>query len=156
MKTFHYKTEQLLPVDINKAWDFFSSPENLSVITPPALDFTIFDDLKDKEIYTGMIINYRVKPLFGIPVKWQTEITDVEKPFSFTDRQLKGPYNLWEHHHRFVEKADGVLVMDHVRYQLPFGFIGTISHSLVIRKKLDDIFTFRRSTLTSLFGEIWR
>lgn len=153
MKTFHFKTEQLLPVDINEAWDFFSSPENLSVITPPALDFTILDDLKDKEIYTGMIINYRVKPLFGIPVKWQTEITDVEKPFSFTDRQLKGPYYLWEHHHGFVEKADGVLVMDHVRYQLPFGFIGTISHSLVIRKKLDDIFDFRRSTLKRLFGE---
>lgn len=154
MKIFQYKTEQLLPVDISKAWDFFSSPGNLAVITPPALDFTILSDIEDKQIYTGMIIDYKVKPLFGISVNWQTEITDVEKPFSFTDRQLKGPYKLWEHHHWFIEKANGVLVMDHVCYQLPFGVIGTISHSLIVRKKLDHIFNFRRSTLTRLFGEI--
>ena len=35
--------------------------------------------------------------------------------------------------------------------------LGTVEFDiLVVRKKLDDIFTFRRSTLTSLFGEIRR
>lgn len=156
MKTFELKTEQFLPVSINKAWEFFSSPKNLSVITPPSLDFVVLTDLADDEIYPGMIIDYTVRPLFGISVKWKTEITNVDKPHSFTDRQIKGPYAFWEHKHYFIEKDDergkGVVVMDHVRYQLPFGIIGGIAHTLIVRKKLQEIFDFRRKTLTTILG----
>jgi ligand-binding SRPBCC domain-containing protein len=34
-----FKAEQFLPITKEKAWDFFSSPKNLSVITPPEMDF---------------------------------------------------------------------------------------------------------------------
>ena len=153
MKTFEFKAEQFLPVSIARAWDFFSSPTNLSVITPPSLDFVVLTDTGDKEIYSGMIINYTVRPLFGVPVKWRTEITNVDKPYSFTDRQVKGPYTLWEHKHYFVEKNNGVVVIDHVHYRLPFGVFGVITHSLLVKKKLNAIFDFRRKTLAELFAK---
>ena len=108
MSTFYYKTEQFLPVDINTAWDFFSSPKNLALITPPELDFNILTALNGEEIYEGMIINYTVKPLLGIPLRWETEICRVEKPNFFTDRQLKGPYRLWEHTHSYTEVNKGI------------------------------------------------
>ena len=89
MSMFQYKTEQFLPIDIEEAWSFFSSPKNLATITPAELDFKILSDLNNEEIYEGMKIDYIVKPLLKIPIHWQTEIIKVNKKNFFTDRQLK-------------------------------------------------------------------
>ncbi len=152
MSVFYYRAEQFLNTDINAAWNFFSSAKNLAVITPPELDFKILTDLEGKEIYGGMLIDYTVKPLFGIPLHWQTEISRVKKPEIFSDRQLKGPYKIWEHTHTFFEKDGGVLMKDEVKYELPFGFIGNIAHSLLVRKKIEHIFEFRKEVLTKIFN----
>ena len=101
-----------------------------------------------------MIIQYTVRPLYGIPVKWKTIITDVDKPYSFTDKQLKGPYALWEHHHQFVPHGDGILVKDRVRYALPFSSLGSLIHTLVVKKKIEDIFDYRKNVLTDIFGAV--
>jgi len=151
MPTYYYVTEQLLPTDINKSWDFFSSPDKLALITPPAMDFKILTALDGREIYEGMLINYTVKPLWGLKFHWLTEICEVNKPLFFIDRQLKGPYKLWEHTHTFMEKDNGVLVKDEVKYQLHFGVIGNIIHSLLVRKKIEDIFIYRKNVLRQLF-----
>ncbi len=153
MKTFLYNTEQFLSTDINTAWDFFSSAKNLALITPPELDFEILSNLNEKEIYEGMLIEYNVKPLMGIPLHWQTEICKVDKPKMFTDKQLKGPYKIWEHMHLFIEKENGVLMKDQVKYQLPFGIIGQITHSLIVRKKIKTIFAFRKEVLKKIFKD---
>lgn len=151
MKSFLYKAEQFLPIDMNRAWRFFSSAENLSVITPPEMKFKILKPIDKKEIYEGMLIDYTVRPLFGIPVYWQTEICKIDKPFLFTDRQLKGPYKIWEHTHTFIKKENGLLMRDEVKYQLPFGIIGRLMHSLIVRKKIEKIFTYRKDILKQLF-----
>jgi ligand-binding SRPBCC domain-containing protein len=48
-----------------------------------------------------MLIDYYVSPLFGIKMKWQTEIVhvDFQKALSISK---KGPYKLWNHHHEFI------------------------------------------------------
>ena len=151
MSIYYFKTEQFLNVDINTAWNFFSSAKNLALITPPEMAFNILTTLDDKEIYEGMLIDYTVKPLLGIPVRWQTEICKVERPIFFTDRQVKGPYKLWEHTHTYTEKDNGVLMQVEIKYQLPFGLLGNIVHSLVVRKKIEEIFKFRTKILTKMF-----
>jgi ligand-binding SRPBCC domain-containing protein len=153
MEIYYYKTEQLLPTDMNTAWDFFSSAKNLARITPPELDFNIVTQLDNKDIYQGMLIDYTVTPLFGIRLHWQTEIWKIKKPEMFIDKQLKGPYKIWEHTHRFVQKGKGVLMKDEVKYVLPFGFIGTMVHSLIVRKKIERIFNYRKEVLNKIFKE---
>ena len=110
MKFFEYNTEQLINTDMHKAWEFFSSPGNLALITPPELSFKILSKINDIEIYQGMHINYIVKPLFGIPLKWKTEIGKTEKPIHFIDKQLKGPFKFWEHKHTFIENEQQKLI----------------------------------------------
>ena len=151
MSIYYYNAEQFLPIEFGKAWDFFSSAKNLSLITPPEMHFNILTNLEGREIYQGMLIDYTVKPLFGIKVNWQTEIFKVDKPKMFADRQLKGPYKIWEHTHTFIEKENGVLMHDQVKYQLPFGIIGRISHSLLVRKKIENIFIYRKEVLKKIF-----
>ena len=152
MSIYYYKTEQFLPIDINKAWDFFSSAKNLALITPPELDFKIHTQLDGKEIYEGMIIEYTVRPVLGIPLSWKTEICKVNRPFFFADQQLKGPYAIWEHTHTYSEKENGVLMQDEVKYKLPLGILGNIAHSLFVKNKIEGIFTYRKAVLENMFG----
>jgi ligand-binding SRPBCC domain-containing protein len=150
MQTYYYNTEQLLSIDINKAWDFFSSAKNLALITPPEMNFKIKTELGDAGIYEGMLIDYTVRPLLGIPLNWQTEICEVKEPYFFLDKQLKGPFRLWEHSHSFIEKENGVLVKDQVKYQMPFGMMGTMAHAFIVKKRIEDIFSFRKGILKNL------
>jgi ligand-binding SRPBCC domain-containing protein len=62
------KTYQKLPISIEEAWEFFSSPKNLKIITPPYMGFDITSG-GDEPMYPGQIITYIVKPIFGIPIE---------------------------------------------------------------------------------------
>lgn len=153
MKSYTLRREQYLPIAIEKAWAFFSSAKNLAKITPAEMQFEILTKLTDEPIHSGMEINYIVRPLLNIPLKWTTEITDVTAPFVFKDRQVKGPYALWEHTHVFASVPGGVRMTDEVKYALPLGVLGGIMHGIIVKKKLADIFNFREKALTELFGQ---
>jgi ligand-binding SRPBCC domain-containing protein len=148
-----FSTQQFLPISISEAWSFFSSPKNLSLITPPEMDFKIITPHLQDKIYEGMKVEYRVKPLLGISLRWETRIDHVFAPHYFTDIQMKGPYAFWQHRHHFVEKENGVIMLDEVIYKLPFGFIGNIVHHFIVRKKIEKIFEYRKNILNKLFSE---
>lgn len=151
MSTYIYHTRQELPITIEKAWDFFSSPRNLALITPPALDFRIAAMPDSNEIFQGMIIDYTLKPLPGFTTRWKSMIDSVRKPYLFIDRQVLGPYKFWEHTHKFTETPKGVMVTDEVKYILPLGLLGRFAHLLTVRKRLQKIFEYRRTTLHKIF-----
>jgi ligand-binding SRPBCC domain-containing protein len=144
--------EQQLHCDIETAWHFFSSPMNLSKITPKDMGFKVLSDYNNEQIFEGMIINYTVSPLLNIPLKWRTRISQVQLNKSFTDFQEKGPYKYWKHFHEFIPNKDGVLIKDTVDYELPFGILGNIAHSIFVKKKLAHIFDFRYGVLEKLFN----
>ena len=146
-----YKSEQWLPISVDEAWDFFSSPKNLALITPPEMDFRILSVL-DQEVYEGMLIDYKVKPIFGISMHWRTEICKVKHKVYFTDRQLIGPYKVWEHTHSFVPKNGGVQMQDLVNYQLPLGVIGKLVNYLLVKRKIKSIFDYREEALKKYFN----
>ncbi len=150
MKTFVLTRRQLLPTDPETAWQFFSNPANLSRITPPWLDFRITSQVPES-IYAGLIITYRIRPLAGIAVPWLSEITQVDPPRFFVDEQKRGPYRFWHHQHWLRPVAGGVEKTDQVHYALPAGLIGIGLHTLLIRRKLDEIFRFRYDALARIF-----
>ncbi len=148
---FQLQRKQQLNCDINTAWKFFSSPNNLADITPGDMDFIVKDEL-DQEIFVGMEINYTVSPIMRIPLKWKTIITEVDYEKSFVDFQAKGPFKLWNHKHEFFPNEQGVLMIDTVDYQLPFGVLGKIAHQLLVKKKLENIFNYRYDVMENLFN----
>ncbi len=144
---------QRLPITPEEAWDFFSDPGNLALITPPSLRFEI-TSRPPGEIYPGAVITYRIRPLFGIPASWVTEISHVEKPSFFVDIQLLGPYRLWHHQHNFAQVEGGTEMRDTVHYALPFGPLGEMAHRILVRRRLEEIFDFRRQFLAGKFGSL--
>ena len=146
-KVYSLKTVQLLPTTLEKAWDFFSSPDNLSKITPQEMGFVIKSQHHGSKMYPGQIIEYTVRPLLGLPVYWMTEITQVKEGKFFIDEQRFGPYSLWHHQHHFKPVNGGIEMTDIVHYKIPFWFLGDIAHSIFVKKKLQDIFDFRKKAV---------
>jgi ligand-binding SRPBCC domain-containing protein len=149
MKTIVQK--QFLPISTGEAWKFFSSPSNLSRITPPGMKFTITSGNSGQEIYPGMIITYKVTPLPGLRVTWVTEISHVKEPEYFIDDQKSGPFRLWHHQHHFMAVDDGVEMTDIVTYAAPLGWLGLLAEKLVIGRRVRYIFEYRSKVMEDLF-----
>jgi ligand-binding SRPBCC domain-containing protein len=141
------------PISKDEAWDFFSDPRNLAVITPPEMGFVIQGDLPAR-VHPGLIIEYRVRPMLNIPVTWVTEITHLVEGQLFVDEQRFGPYRFWHHQHHFRAIEGGVEMRDIVHYDVGFGPIGNLANIAVVRSRIQGIFDFRQRVLEQRFGTL--
>jgi ligand-binding SRPBCC domain-containing protein len=146
------KTIQTFPATLEETWNFFSLPANLAAVTPAHLEFKIQSNHHGDRMYAGQIIEYTIKPLFGVPVYWMTEITHVEDRRYFVDEQRYGPYSMWHHQHHFREIEGGVEMTDIVHYKVPFSVAGKLANSLFVRRELYRIFSYRFEKAVELFG----
>ena len=147
------KTVQKIPISLEKAWDFFSRPENLQEITPRNLGFSIISKHHGNRMYQGQIIEYKVRPLLGIPLYWMTEITHVADHRFFVDEQRFGPYSLWHHQHHFQPVEGGVEMTDIVHYKLPLWLLGDMANKLMVQRQLRQIFGYRFTAVEERFGK---
>jgi ligand-binding SRPBCC domain-containing protein len=152
---YSLKCIQKLPISLDAAWDFFSSPKNLKEITPDYMGFKVTSDPDFLEnAYGGQIISYIVTPILGIPMKWTTEITQVEFQKYFIDEQRFGPYSFWHHQHHFKAIEGGVEMIDLLHYKPPMWILGDIANTLFIKGKINEIFDYRRKVLEEKFGKM--
>ncbi len=151
MKKYQLYRETILPITLLEAWDFFSNPSNLSKITPAEMEFKVVTPNLPQHIHNGLMIEYVVRPLAGVPLKWLSQISSVNAPHSFVDEQLKGPYAYWHHEHTFEEKDGKVLMKDHVTYAISFGWLGRLANALIVRSKLEQIFDYRTAQILNIF-----
>ncbi|MEO8068160.1 MAG: SRPBCC family protein [Flavobacteriales bacterium] len=151
MRVHVLERKQWLPIPLSEAWAFFSAPRNLGRITPPEMRFGNDPNLADVPVHEGERLTFTVRPLFGIAVGWRSLITAVDPPNRFVDKQLKGPFALWEHTHTFQPENEGTVVHDHLRYAMPLGMFGELVHALLVRKRVEAIFAYRQEALARLF-----
>ncbi|HEX3745621.1 MAG TPA: SRPBCC family protein [Bryobacteraceae bacterium] len=147
---FHtLRSEQQIPRPVGEVFAFFSDAHNLEEITPPWLGFRTLTP-GPIQLARGTRIRYRLG-LHGIPVGWTTEIRRWEPPWRFIDVQLRGPYRLWHHTHRFEPWGNGTRMTDIVRYRLPFGPLGRLVNALFVRRDVERIFAFRHRRVAEIF-----
>jgi ligand-binding SRPBCC domain-containing protein len=151
MKIYTLTKNQFLPITLDEAWAFFSTPINLKKITPEYMGFNILTDLGDGKMYPGQIIHYIVTPVLGIPMRWTTEITHVIDRKYFVDEQRFGPYSFWHHQHWFREVDGGVEMTDIVNYGIPMGILGQIANTIFVQSKLQEIFDYREKVTNEMF-----
>ena len=146
MKIFHFKSQQTLEQPLTEVFEFFANAHNLAAITPPWLHFEVLTPAPI-EMVPGTRIDYRLK-LRGIPIRWQSEITEWNPPYAFADEQRRGPYRLWRHTHTFDETEDGVVVGDSVEYAV---WGSGIVNKLFVRPDIEKIFAYRSEQLDEIF-----
>lgn len=151
MKVYSLTFQQNIQATGAAVWQYFSSPRNLSDITPPDMGFRVTSTLDDHEMYAGMIISYIISPFPGFTTTWVTEITHVDPGNYFVDEQRSGPFALWHHQHRFRETPAGVHMTDILHYAIPLGIIGRMVNTLIVEKRLNEIFAYRKRKIAEIF-----
>jgi ligand-binding SRPBCC domain-containing protein len=71
----------------------------------------------------------------------------------FRDRQIKGPFAVWQHTHSF--EPDGLFACyleDRVEYALPMGALGRMFAGRLVRRKLDRLFSYRHESTARAIG----
>jgi len=135
---------------VEEVFAFFSDANNLQAITPKPLHFRILTP-GPIQLETGARIDYQLK-LYGVPVKWATLIESWEPPQHFVDVQLRGPYRVWRHTHRFAAEGTGTRIFDDVDYELPFGPLGRVVEALWARREIGKIFKYRTGVIARRFS----
>jgi ligand-binding SRPBCC domain-containing protein len=142
--------EQRVAAPPGEVFAFFAQASNLERITPPWLRFALLTP-EPVEMGPGTEIAYRLR-VHGVPLRWISRIEEWEPGRGFVDRQVHGPYRLWEHRHEFSEAGGATVVRDRVRYALPLRALGALAHAAIVRRDLERIFDFRREAVRRLLG----
>ena len=146
-----FRAEQFVARPRGEVFEFFSCAENLQQLTPPWLHFQILS-VDPRPVRKGTLIRYSLRWRI-FPIRWTTEIVEWDPPYGFVDLQLKGPYKLWRHQHRFVAEGNGTRILDEIEYRLPFGVFGRLAHAVKVRRDIEGIFGYRKGAVEERFGE---
>ena len=145
---FRLEGAQWLPCPRERVFEFFSDVFQLETITPPWLRFSVLTP-PPVHLQLGTKLDYRLR-VHGVPLRWQSYISQWDPPHRFADEQLRGPYWSWHHQHEFETVENGTLCRDLVDYRV---FGGALINSLFVRRDLLGIFQFRQRKLRELFGQ---
>jgi uncharacterized protein YbjT (DUF2867 family)/ligand-binding SRPBCC domain-containing protein len=144
------RSSQFIARPVDEVFAFFADPQNLRRLTPASMGIEFRST--DFAMREGLEIEYRIRPLFGIPVTWRAVIEDYDPPRGFSDSQLRGPYRRWEHRHTFRAVEGGTQVDDEVTYEMPFGPLGRLAHRLAVKSELEQIFSHRARAIERIFA----
>jgi ligand-binding SRPBCC domain-containing protein len=149
MHIYTLRSQMLTECSLQETFEIFNNPYNLAKITPPWLNFKVVSE--GLQMRKGAEIEYDIRWM-GLPMYWKSLISEYEPPFLFVDEQVKGPYSIWKHRHTFEATPAGTKVGDEVKYALPLGFLGTLTHAVMVKKQLTAIFNFRQQALREMLG----
>jgi len=147
MNPYIIRSNIWLRSSLERVFPFFGDARNLGSITPPWLSFEVLTP-QPIVMGSGTLIDYRIR-VRGMPMRWRTLIEVWDPPHQFVDVQLKGPYRLWHHTHRFLARDGGTECLDEVRY-VPIG--GRLTNWLFVGRDVRRIFEYRERCLMEMFG----
>lgn len=152
MKTFQNEFEVYSNID--RVWEFYTDLKHLEIITPADIKLNLVE-YADRILKKGTVACFEGKIIIG--ARWCSEITFFEK-YEYVDEMIqdgnkKTPFRLWCHRHIFELINDNkTRVVDKIKFELPFGFIGKLLE-FYFEIKLQKIFEHRvRATKKFLEG----
>lgn len=110
-----YQHQYTLSAPVAAVADFHSQPTSMAAITPPPIIVRVHQ--APALLGEGAEMDFTL--WFGpLPLRWLARIEQVT-PISFVDRQVRGPFARWVHHHIYVPiNPTTTRVIDRVEAQL--------------------------------------
>ena len=147
MPVFEWRSSVPFPAEQVYAWH--ARPGAFERLSPPWLRSQVIERSGGIEDHGTLVFEYGSGPLRR---RWIAAHGDAEPGRRFSDRQLHGPFEAWEHTHTFIpDGPDRCVVEDHVEYRLPLGDAGGLVAGTPVRHFLERLFRFRQErTLADL------
>ena len=109
-----YQHSFTVQVPLDKVADFHRVSASMAMITPPPILVRIHQAPEILQEGDEMRFTLWLGPL---PLRWLAKIENLSK-HGFTDRQIEGPFQRWEHQHRFqANHADSTTIIDRVQVE---------------------------------------
>lgn len=100
------------------------------------------------EMRHGDTVTWRARH-FGIWWRMTSEISELDAPHMFVDRQVKGPFKRFLHRHCFTPVTGGTRLVDEVTFEAPFGPLGLLVERLVLRRHIEALIDVRNQHLAA-------
>jgi ligand-binding SRPBCC domain-containing protein len=148
---YELRATATMKVPVEEAFAFFSRAENLGLLTPAAMQFSISGRVP--EISEGATIDYRLQ-VGPVPIGWRSRIVAWRPGTRFVDQQERGPYRSWYHEHAFRAEGTSTVMEDRVYYAPPLSLLGRLANRLFIAPTLRRIFQYRADVIRLRFGAV--
>ncbi|MCX6139688.1 MAG: SRPBCC family protein [Candidatus Kapabacteria bacterium] len=132
----------LIHTGIDRVFHFHDDTRNLLKITPPNVKVT-FSTIGEPGLGYEVILKVRQFGFFTM--RWHVKITEYEPPLRMTDIQVSGPFRSWKQVRILRDVSGSTELTDIVEYEPPFGILGRIANSLLIRRQIEQMFSFRQA-----------
>jgi uncharacterized protein (TIGR01777 family) len=141
MPPTHLLRRVSLPVTAAEAFAWHERPGAFERLTPPWENVQVIE--RRGTIRNGDRTTIALR-IAGVPIRWVAEHFDYQPGAQFCDREVSGPFAVWNHVHRFVPANEhGCYLEDDVAFALPGGWIGKTCGEGPARRVLERLFHYR-------------
>ena len=129
-----------LPLPRDFAFRWHESPYAFERLSPPWEQIEVLE--KSGSIDLGrVVIRSRVGPFW---LRMRAQHSQFVPNEQFFDEMSGGPFRSWKHHHRFTSEGNETILTDQIEYQLKGGRLGDWLAGNTVRKRLEQMFAYRR------------
>jgi ligand-binding SRPBCC domain-containing protein len=82
---------------------------------------------------------------FGLRLRLRSRISEMDRPRTFVDEQVRGPFTWFEHRHTFVEEGDATRMIDDWEHRAPFGLLS----DLVLARYMERLLRTRNAAIVA-------
>ncbi|QGJ70597.1 Nucleoside-diphosphate sugar epimerase [Planctomycetales bacterium 10988] len=147
MKTQQFTFRSELPVSVEEAFAWHARPGAFERLTPPWEPVHVKH--RQNGIKDGAQVELETK-IGPLSTSWKVEHLDYIENEQFRDVQLTGPFQYWDHLHRFEAIDNGhSRLEDRLEFILPGGSLGKMLGKKFIKEKLKQVFQYRHAVTAS-------
>jgi uncharacterized protein len=139
--------EQLVPIAPERLFAFHSRPENLATLQRGWPQFKMISHEPLVRMGGSMIVAERFGPVW---LDVHLEHSRYEPPRCFADRQVRGPFEFFEHIHEFLPRPEGTLLRDTLEFRLPWFLGGSLADRCIAAPRFRRWFAYRHRELEAL------
>ncbi|HEY2365580.1 MAG TPA: SRPBCC family protein [Polyangiaceae bacterium] len=82
---------------------------------------------------------------FGLRLRLRSRISEMDRPRTFVDEQVRGPFRSFVHRHVFIADGDTTRMVDDWEHRAPLGF----ATDLVLRGYMSRLLTTRNTAIVA-------
>lgn len=146
--TFSYRSE--MPASIETLFAWHEAPKAFERLCPYWEKVKVLEHDPTSGIENGSQVTVALELAPAIKINWSLEHHSYKKNQNFSDRQITGPFEYWNHDHIFEQKNQNESVLeDRIEYKLPMGELGKIFGEAFSQAKLERLFRYRHQKTAS-------